>query len=236
MRPTKPARTASRGTPRLTVFSLVVVAAMIGTLACTTASSSARSHGETRAPGAHGTVPQSTPVSAPSLNEVPGGELGRARTRDDGAVTEADGALPDGVTVFDDGYPGIANLDPHLLQSLRDAARDADEDGVELTINSGWRSANYQNALLRAAVSEYGSEKEAARWVATADTSPHVSGDAVDIASVDGTTWLSKHGAGYGLCQIYRNEPWHFELRPHPIGRGCPEMYTDPTRDPRMQK
>ena len=26
--------------------------------------------------------------------------------------------------------------------------------------------------------------------------------------------WLSVHGAPYGLCQIYRNEPWHYELRP----------------------
>jgi zinc D-Ala-D-Ala carboxypeptidase len=236
MRPTTAARTTSRRTLKLTVFGLVVVAAMIGTLVYTTESSSARSSSETRAPGARGTVPQSTPMSAPSFNEVPPGELGRARTRDDGAVTEADGALPDGVTVLDDEYLGIANLDPHLLQGLRDATRDAAEGGVELTVNSGWRSADYQNELLHAAISQYGSEEEAARWVATADTSPHVSGNAVDIGSVDGTTWLSEHGAEYGLCQIYRNEPWHFELRPHAIEHGCPGMYADPTRDPRMQK
>ena len=221
---------------KVTVVGLLVVAAMIGTVACTTASSSARSSGETQAPGAPGSMPQSTPVSAPSSNDIPGGELGRARTRDNGAVSEADGALPDGATVFDAEHPGIANLDPHLLQSLRDATRDAADDGVRLTINSGWRSRNYQNALLRAAVSEYGSIEEAERWVATADTSPHVSGDAVDIGSVDGTTWLSKHGAAYGLCQIYRNEPWHFELRPHAIDHGCPPMYADPTHDPRMQR
>ncbi len=38
-------------------------------------------------------------------------------------------------------------------------------------------------------------------------------GDAVDIGGVEATVWLSEHGAVYGLCQIYRNEPWHFELR-----------------------
>ena len=220
---------------KLTVVGLVVSATLIGTVACTTASSPARSFSETHGAGCAGNVPQSA-VSAPSFNAVPRGELGRAKTTDDGAVTEADGALPDGVTVFDDAYPGIANLDPDLLQSLRDATRDAADGGVELTINSGWRSANYQNALLRAAVSEYGSEKEAARWVATADTSPHVSGDAVDIGSANGTTWLSEHGGDYGLCQIYRNESWHFELRPQAIEGGCPRMYADPTRDPRMQK
>jgi LAS superfamily LD-carboxypeptidase LdcB len=91
---------------------------------------------------------------------------------------------------------------------------DAVDDGIELDVNSGWRSRDYQDQLLRAAVSEYGSEQEAARWVATADTSPHVTGDAVDIGAVEATTWMAKRGAAYGLCQIYRNEPWHFELRP----------------------
>jgi len=132
--------------------------------------------------------------------------------------------------------PGIARLEPDLLYALRVAASKAADDGIELTINSGWRSRNYQDALLRAAVAEYGSVEEAERWVATADTSPHVSGDAVDVGSVAATTWLSKHGAAYGLCQIYRNEAWHFELRPESIAHGCPRMYADPTHDPRMQK
>ena len=47
--------------------------------------------------------------------------------------------------------------------------------------------------------------------------------------------WLSERGSGYGLCQIYGNEPWHFELRPEAIERGCPGMYVDPSHDPRMQ-
>jgi len=220
---------------KLTVAGLVVVVAIIGTVACTTASSSARSVSEAFAPDAPGNMPQSTPLPAPSFNMAPRGELGRAKTGNGGEVTEADGALPDGVTVFDDEYPGIANLDPHLLRALRDAAKQASNDRVEVTINSGWRSRSYQDALLRTAVAEYGSVDEAERWVATADTSPQVSGNAVDVGSADGTTWLSKHGAEYGLCQIYRNEPWHFELRPDAIEGGCPRMYADPTQDPRMQ-
>ena len=151
------------------------------------------------------------------------------------AVGAAGGALPGGATVFDDQYAGVANLDPALLQALRAAAIDAADDGVEFYVNGGWRSHEYQNQLLREAVSKYGSEREAARWVATADTSAHVSGHAVDIGSFDARAWLSEHGAAYGLCQIYRNEPWHYELRPEAIDRGCPPMYTDPTHDPRMQ-
>ena len=38
------------------------------------------------------------------------------------ALGEADGAVPDGVTVFDDDVPAVANLDPALLGVLRQAA------------------------------------------------------------------------------------------------------------------
>ena len=62
------------------------------------------------------------------------------QTRVGGAVTEADGALPDGMTVVDDQYPGLANLDPDLLRALRTATTDAAHDGITLYVNSGWRS------------------------------------------------------------------------------------------------
>jgi zinc D-Ala-D-Ala carboxypeptidase len=229
-------RTATRITLRPAVVGLLVATvAIVGIFVDQSAWSSAGSPGEAHESGPPRVVSPAASSTAPTFDEIPRGDLGRAATEDGGAVTEADGALPRGATVFDDEYPGIAKLDAGLLQALRDAGREAAGDGIELTINSGWRSRNYQNALLRAAVAEYGSEKEAARWVATADTSPHVSGDAVDIGAVDAMTWLSEHGAEYGLCQIYRNEPWHFELRLHANERGCPRMYADPTHDPRMQ-
>jgi D-alanyl-D-alanine carboxypeptidase len=152
-----------------------------------------------------------------------------------GAPGEAGSAVPDGATVFDDEIPGVANLDPALLGALRQAATDAADDGVEFVVDSGWRSPEYQEQLLQEAVSKYGSEEEAARWVATPETSAHVSGDAVDIGPSDAAAWLSEHGAAYGLCQIYGNEPWHYELRPEAIDLGCPSMYADPTQDPRMQ-
>jgi zinc D-Ala-D-Ala carboxypeptidase len=214
MKHTAPARAEARRAPMLVLVGLaVVIAAIIGTLGYQSASS-----------------------SAPSFSEVRRGDHGGTTTEDGGAVTEDDGVLPDGVTVFDDEYPGVANLDPDLLQALREAATDAADDGIEFQVNSGWRSPEYQEQLLREAVSEYGSEEEAARWVAAANTSAHVSGDAVDIGPFDATAWLSEHGAHYGLCQIYRNESWHYELRPEATSRGCPPMYADTTHDPRMQQ
>ena len=155
----------------------------------------------------------------------------------DGVVDEADGFIPGGarVSVFDEEMPAVGRLDPGLLDALRRTATDAAADGVGLRINSGWRSSEYQQQLLRDAVAEYGSQAEAARWVATGETSPHVSGDAVDIGPPSAAAWLSEHGAAHGLCQIYSNEPWHYELRPEAVDDGCPTMYEDPTEDPRMQ-
>ena len=174
--------------------------------------------------------PGSSSSPAPAAPPIDGSRSGHSR-----ALGEADGALPDGTTVFDE-VPGVARLDPALLDALRSAATDAANDGAKFVVDSGWRSPAYQERLLREAIAKYGSEAEARRWVATPDTSAHVSGDAVDIGPSDAAAWLSEHGAAYGLCRTYGNEPWHYELRPEAPSHGCPAMYADPTHDPRMQQ
>ena len=145
-----------------------------------------------------------------------------------------DGAVPHETTVFADQVPGVANLDPALLRALRRAATEAGAAGVAFYVDSGWRSRRYQQRLLSDAISDYGSEAEARRWVATPGTSPHVSGDAVDLGPA-AAAWLSSHGAAYGLCRIYRNEPWHYELRREAVAHGCPRPYPDPSKDPRLR-
>jgi zinc D-Ala-D-Ala carboxypeptidase len=209
----------SRRTATRWVRGLLVAVGLVIVIAATTAAISS-------------TLPSSSSAS-PSLMSPDAPAPPRSENR--GALDET-GRVADGVTVFDDEAPALTNLDPALLEALRQAATDAAGDGVEFILNSGWRSPEYQDQLLREAISEYGSHEEAARWVATAATSPHVSGDAVDIGYDDATAWLSEHGAVYGLCQIYDNEPWHYELRPKAIEHGCPATYADPTQDPRMQQ
>jgi LAS superfamily LD-carboxypeptidase LdcB len=169
----------------------------------------------------------SSPSTAVSPVAVPRGQHSAARGEDAGAI-------PDGTTVFDDEVPGVAKLDPALLAALRRAATDAASDGVEFFVDSGWRSRAYQQRLFNEAVAKYGSPEQAARWVATPETSAHVSGQAVDIGPARATTWLAVHGARFGLCQIYGNEPWHYELRSDAVDRGCPAVYPDPSQDPRM--
>jgi zinc D-Ala-D-Ala carboxypeptidase len=132
----------------------------------------------------------------------------------------------DPVDPFDVGQQTLDNLDPDLLDALQAAARDAQDDGVTMVVNSGWRSRAHQERLFAEAVSKYGSEEEARRWVSTPDTSAHVTGDAVDIGPSDADDWLSQHGSDYGLCQTFANEAWHYELATTPGGR-CPDMLPD---------
>ncbi len=172
-------------------------------------------------------VPASASTPVVSDGALPGG----------GPVGEADGKIDeaDRISVFD-GTPAVSKLDPALLAAVQAAAVDAEADGIRVHVNSGWRSPAYQEALLADAIAKYGSAEEAARWVATPERSEHVSGDAVDLGPVDAQDWLSRHGSRYGLCQIYENEPWHFELRPGAVANGCPIMYADPTADPRVDR
>jgi len=58
------------------------------------------------------------------------------------------------------------------------------------------------------------------------DESKHVLGEAVDIATADAMDWLNRFGGEFGLCQIYANEAWHFELAADDTGI-CPAQLTD---------
>ena len=213
--------TTQRTRRRRAAGALVAIVAITAALASTSLVSSSL------------TVPSPSTASSPPSTASP---LDRPRDEQRDALGEAGGAVPDGTTVFDDEVPGVANLDPALRAALRRAASDAAAEGVELFVDSGWRSRVYQERLFREAVAKYGSEAAAARWVATPNRSAHVSGDAIDIGPADATAWLAAHGGAYGLCQIYRNEPWHYEMRPQAIAHGCPPTYSDPTQDPRMQR
>lgn len=168
---------------------------------------------------------------------VAGSGEGSAAARGGGRPTAEDGFIADGdsIAVSDLSAPAVAKLDPALREALQRAHDAAEEDGVDLRVGSGWRSKAYQSWLLREAVRTYGSTEEAARWVGTPETSQHVKGEAVDVAPYAAADWLHRHGAEFGLCRTYDNEPWHFELSPSAVEAGCPAMFRDPTEDPRMQ-
>ncbi|MYW90142.1 peptidase M15B and M15C [Amycolatopsis rubida] len=140
----------------------------------------------------------------------------------------AQGGAPEGVTLtpFDTSYPAVGNLDPALRKALQEAATDARQRKVDMHIASGWRTKEYQQKLLDGGIEKYGSLEEARKFVNTPEKSTHVSGKAVDVAPTRAADWLIQHGEKYGLCQVYANEMWHFELLTTPGGT-CPPARTD---------
>ncbi|MFB2586696.1 M15 family metallopeptidase [Herbiconiux liukaitaii] len=151
-----------------------------------------------------------------------------ASSSETSVASAADGYISDAepVSIFDESLPAIANLDPELREAVRGAADAAADDGQELVITSGWRSAAYQQVLLDRATADYGSYEEARKWVSTPELSAHVTGEAVDIGPLDAQFWLMEHGAEFGLCQTFANERWHFELATEPGGT-CPMQRSD---------
>jgi zinc D-Ala-D-Ala carboxypeptidase len=106
--------------------------------------------------------------------------------------------------------PELAEVDPALRHAMEQAMRDAAGSGVRIRVVSGGRSLAEQRELYDKAVAEHGAA--AAEWAVSPDQlSAHVKGLAVDVAPKEGAKWLREHGAKYGLCQVYANEPWHFE-------------------------
>jgi zinc D-Ala-D-Ala carboxypeptidase len=136
-----------------------------------------------------------------------------------------DGSLPNGgqLTPFDVQYSAIARLDPALLKAVQAAATAAAADGVTMTITSGWRSPEFQQRLLDNAVRTYGSLAAARQYVQTPAMSKHVTGEAVDVRGAGADQWLIANGPRFGLCRIYANELWHFELATDAAGK-CPAL------------
>lgn len=139
------------------------------------------------------------------------------------APSADDGYLASPVALDDASQPAIANLDPALLAAMKQASGAAAADGVHFEVTSGWRTPQYQQWLLEDAAKTHGSVEEALRWVAAPDRSHHVTGKAIDIGPLDAQEWLIAHGSAWGLCQIYANERWHFELATEP-GGVCPAL------------
>lgn len=126
----------------------------------------------------------------------------------------------------DEAPAPVDGLDPELQQRFDEARAAAAEDGVDLWITSGWRTADEQQELVDDAVERHGSVEEARRWVLPPATSEHVAGAAVDVGPTEGAYWLQQHGAAFGLCQTYANEVWHYEAATEPGGT-CPPMHED---------
>lgn len=137
----------------------------------------------------------------------------------------AEGGQPNGqrLSPFDVSSPAVNRLDPALLDAIERAANAAAADGITIGLTSGWRSPEFQQRLFDDAVAQYGSADIASQYVASPQVSKHVIGKAVDVGPTDADNWLLRNGQAFGLCQIYANEIWHFELASD-YGGVCPPL------------
>lgn len=122
--------------------------------------------------------------------------------------------------------PPATGLDPELQRRFEQAQALAAQDGVDLTLVSGWRSVQEQAQVVEDVVRTRGSLEEAKRWVLPPESSAHVAGTAIDVGATEGALWLGEHGEELGLCRTYANEMWHFEAVVEPGGT-CPAMHED---------
>ena len=136
---------------------------------------------------------------------------------------------PLGETEIVEGTDRPDEINPLVLARFLSAQAAAKELGIELSIDSGYRSPQKQNYLYQRAIKTYKSAEEAMKWVLPSDLSRHPWGLALDVNlnhDKSGATWLEANGAAFGLCRVYVNEWWHFEPLTAPGGI-CPPLLPD---------
>lgn len=124
-----------------------------------------------------------------------------------------------GAAAREDSFSG---LDERFRTRLGAMMRAAEEEGIDLTITSAYRSPELQAQLYESALQRYGSEAEARRWVAPPGRSMHNHGMAVDFAAANGgllrdpnsaeAIWLRENAERFGLAVPMDWEPWQIEL------------------------
>jgi zinc D-Ala-D-Ala carboxypeptidase len=125
-------------------------------------------------------------------------------------------------------------LDRGLVGAFERAKVEAADAGHELTITSGFRTAEEQAAMLKAEIGKRGSLEEALWWVFPPDKSMHVQGLAIDVGDRPAADWLVDEGARFGLCHTLAWEWWHFEWRERWEAAGvCPAPARTPETAPR---
>ena len=103
--------------------------------------------------------------------------------------------------------PGATALHPDLQSRFDAAQAAAKQEGVNLYIQSGYRSFELQKKLFSDAIAKYGSADEASKWVSPPNISRHPLGLAIDVnypADPSGANWLDQNGFKFGLYLSWR--------------------------------
>jgi zinc D-Ala-D-Ala carboxypeptidase len=145
------------------------------------------------------------------------------------------GCLKNELSLGSGGIP-ISNtvkyeLDQTFYNRFLAAQAVAKQEGITLTIASGFRSLERQKYLFERALIKYGNFLAAAKWVAPPEISRHPKGLAIDVNYPNDSIsakWLEENGSKFGICRVFENEWWHFEPLIAP-GWKCPKLLKDAT-------
>ena len=124
----------------------------------------------------------------------------------------------------------LAEAQPHLVAMLSKAT----EDGVDIKVESGYRSENYQRGIFKRMIDKGRTFDDIVRYVAPPGYSQHMLGIAVDFhpsnwrfADTPQYTWLQENAQRFGFEETYSQynrfkmpwEAWHWSY----AGEGAPE-------------
>ena len=122
------------------------------------------------------------------------------------------------------------NRNIYVTRETREAfvrmAEAAARDGVELMVDSGYRSAEYQQRIYQKKMAKGDDFYDVARWVAPPGYSEHMMGTTLDLVPSNWTfngipadRWLQENGERFSFTQTYPQEseggfswePWHWK-------------------------
>lgn len=156
--------------------------------------------------------PSKSPSSSPS--QTPAGEGGDCE--DTTHDTPADEARK---------FSGMTHGTQQAFLAAQKAAQTA---GQTFLLNSGYRSAAYQQRIFDCWVQQLGSAQAARQYALPPSESAHVQGYAMDIAPPSAAAWLQSTNGQFGLCRRYEDETWHFEYQLRYKTQGCPALVPHP--------
>jgi hypothetical protein len=159
-----------------------------GSFGPTRVSVSVRDHADVRLAQEDGE--RSVPVSARATAELSAGRVGGSAIASGGGYS--------GPLAYRQGKP----MRPDVAQAFDRMERAAAEDGVDLIVNSGFRSDAEQARLFAAHPDP--------RWVAPPGKSLHRLGTELDLGPNAAYGWLARNAGRFGFIQRYSWEPWHW--------------------------
>lgn len=127
---------------------------------------------------------------------------GGADKSSDSQAMKSDSNTPKGATVTRQGKP----IGAQIAKQFDAMVAAAKQDGVNITITSGFRSRAEQERLYAAYKNGTGN------LAAKPGTSNHESGDALDLGPPSAYGWLKQNAGRFGFKNTVAGEPWHYSL------------------------